>query len=262
MARLVTSGMEGGSAPAEGAQDEWASDAVLRFAGTWSAVASAVALALGAGIYVLDGRWPGMAIYATRFNNAQLIVWVFFALLALFFVCTVVSIHAATPERRRLFSSAGLGFTLMYATICVSTCVLQFTYVRYRINDGDLAALEPWTSASTKSATFALDNVAFFLQGIATLCLAPLFGGTRITNAIRWLFVANGVGCLGLILLASFMGFETAASHALYLATTLVWAALLGAALILVAVAFHRGLLTRPELGRTGTASSQRQSTP
>jgi len=61
-------------------------------------------------------------------------------------------------------------------------------------------------------------------------------------------FVANGVGCLELILLASLLGFETAGRKALYLGLTVVWAAVLGTALVLVAVAFQRRLLTRTDL--------------
>ena len=240
-------GLETASTCAPTAEDGWAPDEVLRSVGTGSALATAVALALGGVTFVLDGLWPGMTAYVADFGNTDLLVWASVALIALFFVPTVVSIHVATPGRRRLFSLTGLAFTLMYATICVATCVLQFTYVRYRIDDGNLAVLEPWTSASPRSATFALDNLAFFLQGIATLFLAPLFGGTRITNAIRRLFILNGAGSLVLILLAGFVGFETPGLNALYLATTAVWAAILGTALVLVGVAFQRRLLARAD---------------
>lgn len=241
MATLLTEGGES-TAGRTPTRNQWAPEEVLRTVGMWSALATATALALGALTYVLEGTWTGMATYVREFNNGELVVWVFFALIALFFVPTVVSIHMATPERQRIFSLTGLGFSLMYATICIATCVLQFTYVRYRIDDGNLAVLEPWASASPRSATFALDNLAFFLQGVATLCLAPLFGGNRITNSIRRLFIVNAIGCFVLILLASFMGFDTSGRHALYLGTTVVWAAILGAALVLVGLAFQRRL--------------------
>lgn len=246
MATLGIHGAEpaGGSASTP---DRWASDGVLRTVGMWSALATATALVLGTLTYVLQGPWTGMAAYVRDFNSGELIWAVFFALIALFFAPTVASIHMATAGPRRLLSVTGLGFSLMYATICVATCVLQFTFVRYRINDASPAVLEPWASASPLSATFALDNIGFFLQGIATLCLAPLFGGDRITNSIRWLFIVNAIECFGLILLASFMGFGTKDRHALYLGTTVVWAAVLGTALVLVAVAFHRRLLTAIE---------------
>lgn len=243
MVTLGTDGVEP-TAVVANAADRWAPDRVVRTVGMWSALATATTFVVAVITYVGEGRWTGMATYVRNFTNGKLIWAVFFALFALLFVPTVVAIHAATPERRRLFSVTGLGFSLMYATICVATCVLQFTYVRYRIHDGNLAVLEPWASASPRSATFALDNLAFFLQGVATLCLAPLFGGNRITNSIRWLFIVNAVGCLALILLASFMGFETPGQNTFYLALTVVWAAILGTALVFVAVAFHRRLLT------------------
>jgi hypothetical protein len=111
--------------------------------------------------------------------------------------------------------------------------------------------LEPWVAASPNSVMFALDNLGFFLQGLATLFLAPLFGGRRITNAIRWLLVVNGVGTIGLIVLTGVMSFGSASGQALYRATTVVWAVVLTTALLLVARAFQRRLL--PGLHRMGT---------
>jgi hypothetical protein len=76
-----------------------------------------------------------------------------------------------------------------------------------------------------------------------TLFLAPLFGGRRITNAIRWLLVVNGIGTIGLIVLTGIMSFGSAGGQTLYRATTAVWAAILTTALLLVATAFQRRLL-------------------
>lgn len=64
-----------------------------------------------------------------------------------------------------------------------------------------------------------------------------------INNTIRRLFIVNG-GCIALIRLASFMRFEIAVRNAIYLGVTFVWAAILGTALVLVAVAFQRRLIT------------------
>lgn len=216
---------------------------LARTLGMWSSLAAAVVLALGTAVFALSERWTGLAAYAAGFNASKLIVWVLYFLLTLFFVPVVASIHAVTPERLRLLSLTALAFAVMYAAICGATCALQFTFVRHQILGGSSAGLEPWVSASPNSATFALDNLGFFLQGIATLFLAPLFGGRRLMNAIRWLFVVNGVGTIGLIVLTGVMSFGSASGQSLYRASTVLWAALLTTALLLVARAFQRRLL-------------------
>lgn len=219
------------------------SEDLARNLGMWSALAAAIVLALGTVAYALSGQWTDMATYAARFNGSKLIVWVLFFLLTVFFVPAVASIHAVTPERRRLLSLTGLAFAVMYATICIGDCALQFTLVRQRILSGNLTGLEPWVSASPNSALFALDGLAFFLQGISTLFLAPLFGGSRLMDTIKWLFIVNGILSIGGILMISLMSLGSASGQALYLASTVVWATLLMIALILLAVAFQRRLL-------------------
>jgi hypothetical protein len=82
---------------------------VLRTVGIRSALATATTLILGALTFVLEGRWPGIASYVRDFDNTSMIVWVLFALIALFFVPTVAAIHIATPPSRRLSASPGSG---------------------------------------------------------------------------------------------------------------------------------------------------------
>ncbi len=219
------------------------SEELARTLGRWSSLAAALVLAVGTAAFALSARWTDLAAYAAGFDASKLIVWVLYFLLTLFFVPVVASIHAVTPERLRLLSLTALGFAVMYAAICGATCALQFTFVRHQILGGSLTGLEPWVSASPNSAMFALDNLAFFLQGIATLFLAPLFGGSRIMNAIRWLFVVNSILTIGLIVLTGVMSFGSAGGQTLYRASTVVWAALLTTALLLVAAAFQRRLL-------------------
>jgi hypothetical protein len=219
------------------------SEELARTLGMWSALGAAVVLAVGTILFVLSEQWTDLAAYAAGFNASKLTGWVLYFLLTLFFVPVVASIHALTPERLRLLSLTGLGFAVMYAAICAATCALQFTFVRHQILAGRLAGLEPWVAASPNSVMFALDNLGFFLQGIATLFLAPLFGGRRITNAIRWLLVVNGIGTIVLIALTGVMSFSSASGQTLYRASTVVWAALLTTALLLVARAFQRRLL-------------------
>jgi hypothetical protein len=195
------------------------SEELTRTLGMWSALAAAAALAVGTVVFVLSEQWTDLGAYAAGFNASKLIGWVLFFLLTLLFVPVVASIHVLTPLRWRAFSLTGLGFAVMYAAICGVSCALQFTFVRHQILAGRLVGLEPWVAASPNSVMFALDNLGFFLQGLATLFLAPLFGGRRI------------------------MPFGSASGQILYRATTVVWAAVLTTALLLVARAFQRRLL-------------------
>ncbi|HEU4898288.1 MAG TPA: hypothetical protein VFX88_12100, partial [Actinomycetota bacterium] len=146
-------------------------------------------------------------------------------------------------QRWRLLSLTAFGFAVMYAAICSANCVLQFSFVRQQLASGNLAGLEPWTSASPNSALFVTDNLGFFLQGIATLALAPLFGGSRLMNAIKWLFILNGVSTAAGLVLISVSSLASPSGQALYTVTVLVWGIVLAVALLLLAVAFRRRLL-------------------
>lgn len=221
------------------------SDDLVAKVGAASSLASAGALALFLLLYAINGPWKDMPSYAVQARGWLTIsIFVLIFLLTIFFVIAVATIHVITPERWKLLSLIALGFALMYAAICSANCFLQLSFVQQRIAAGaDLGALEPWTSASPNSALFATDNLAFFLQGLATVALVPLFGGSRMMNTIKWLFVSNGVfNAIGLVVISA-LSMETSSGRILYFFMVLGWATVLGASLALLSVVFHRRLL-------------------
>lgn len=229
---------------AAGTDDLQASEDLAATVGMWSSLAAGVVLGLSMVVFVLVGPWKDLGSYAAHAGDWKFIgIWVLFFLLTVSFVPAVAAVHAVTPQRWRLLSLTAFGFAVMYAAICSANCVLQFSFVRQQLASGNLAGLEPWTSASPNSALFVTDNLGFFLQGIATLALAPLFGGSRLMNAIKWLFILNGVSAAAGLVLISVSSLASPSGQALYTVTVLVWGIVLAVALLLLAVAFRRRLL-------------------
>jgi hypothetical protein len=218
---------------------------LARTFGTLFALAAAAVTALSA-LFLLATNtvWTNLATYAAGFNDLELVPYACWFLLAVLFVPVTASIHTLTPEKLRFLSITGLAFAVMYATTAGVAHGLMLTFVRQRILSGDLTGLEPWIDANPNSAMFkGFDMLAYAFQGLSTLFLAPLFRGGTVMKAIRWLFLANGIiGIAGLVGI-TFISIGSAAAQAIGVDTTVLWSALLTAALALLAVAFWRRLL-------------------
>ena len=227
------------------ARREADSEKLARNVGFWSSGAAGVILALSMIAFLVLGPWISMAVYAADPNPLKIGIWVLFLLLTLATVLAVAAVHTLTPERLRLWSLSAFGFAVAYAAICAANCVIQFTFVQQRSLNGDLTGLEAWASASPNSALFATDQLAFFFQGLATLLLAPLLGGSLILNVVKWQFVVNGVfTAIGVVAtgLGSYAGPD---GQFLYAASVLPWGINLAIAFGLLAVVFQRRLFQR-----------------
>jgi hypothetical protein len=143
---------------------------------------------------------PDVAFVEPWFSMMELLILP----LAPLMVALTVAIHATTPTALRPFSIAAIVFMGVMAGI---TSSVHFVVLTLSHRD-DFASL-PWLGSlitfQWPSVTYSLDILAWdVFFALSVLALAPVFGGSRLTNAIRALLILSGVlavaGLAGVVL--------------------------------------------------------------
>ena len=201
--------------------------------GLWSsvvvAVLGAVFLALLIGYFSTEGFvLPPTTV--VQFIGGIIAFLTAPALLVLF-----AAIKHSAPTGRTILGALGLAFTGLLA-VCVSiNRFVQLPVIRLGPPgpaSRDLARFLPY---STDSVIFALEILGWgFLLSLAALFVAPLFGGNRRQNSIRWRLIL-----FALFSLMSVIGFVTATR--ITAGAFVAWGPILVALAILPAVHFRSG---------------------
>jgi hypothetical protein len=151
------------------------------------------AIPLTVGLLTLPSK--GAPIANPWFSMMEVLI----LLSAPFMVTLSVCIHLLAPAARRPFSLASLVFMGMAAVV---TCSVHLTILT--LSHQPAIANLPWTpsllSFTWPSVPYALDILAWdFFFPLSVLLAAIVFGGSRLTNAIRvLLFVSGLVSLVGL----------------------------------------------------------------
>lgn len=159
-------------------------------------------------------------------------------LLAPSFVVMMVAIHYAAPSEKKIWSHIGITFAVLYAALVELVYVTWLFVVEPHVLRGqaDLVALLIFTPGSFVQM---VDGLGYTFMGIATLFAAPVFGGKRLEQWIRWLCLLNGLGAFMVFL--SYVCYGLLGLSLLYSSLLGVWWAFIFPALaILLAVYFRR----------------------
>jgi hypothetical protein len=152
------------------------------------------------------------------------------ALLVLF-----AAIKHLAPQEKGILGTLGLCFTVLFVMSVSINRFVQLTVIRLSPpgpQSQDLARFLPY---STSSVMFALEILGWgFFLSLAALFIAPLFGGSRLQNSIRWLLIF-----FALFSLMSVVGFAT--DTPVTAAAFIAWGPILLALAVLYAIFFHRG---------------------
>jgi len=152
-------------------------------------VVLSVAYAIPLTVGLLELPAKDAAIADPWFSMMELLI----LLSAPFMVTLCVCIHLLAPASRRPFSLASLVFMGMAALI---TCSVHFTILT--VSHLPAIANLPWTASllsfTWPSVPYALDILAWdFFFALAVLLAVPVFGGSRLANAIRSLLLVSGL---------------------------------------------------------------------
>ncbi len=169
--------------------------------GFWSAILTAViaAVAFAAGIITPARSGPFCASSCVPYpytNVAAFIpgdyLWLIPGfLLAFIFIVLMASIHAYAPTERRIFSQIGLSFAVVYAIVVATDYFIQFAVVIPSLTNGEIAGLSLFTQYNPHGIFIALEGIGYLMLSIALLPSAFVFSGSKIENAIRWLFLVD-----------------------------------------------------------------------
>jgi hypothetical protein len=150
------------------------------------------------------------------------------------FTALMVSIHSYASEDKKIWSSLGLAFTLIYASMAAMNYMIQLLPVWRSINNGETNGLAMYVLGNPHSIFWGL-AYAYIFMNVAMLFSAMVFAGTPLKNRIRLLFVMNGVSAV-FTLASAFLD-----NYQIYLVGSLVfWCPVFTAAALSVAVLFKR----------------------
>ena len=159
-------------------------------------------------------------------------------LLAPSFVVMMVAVHYAAPAEKKIWSHIGITFAVLYAALVELVYVTWLFVVEPHVLRGqaEQVALLIFTPGSFVQM---VDGLGYTFMGIATLFAAPVFGGKRLEQWIRWLCLLNGLGAFMVFL--SYVSYGLLGLSLLYSSLLGVWWAFIFPALaILLAVYFRR----------------------
>ncbi|HSD82756.1 MAG TPA: hypothetical protein VLG46_02800 [Anaerolineae bacterium] len=145
--------------------------------------------------------WTNFADYvASARNNQQFfksIAQLAMLLFAPLYVMLVNSLHELAPSEKKVATRLSLSFGLLFAVLVGGFYFVQLSAVRLSVAKDQFAGLEQIVQANPYSALSALNMLGWTLFfGLSSLFVAPVFSGSKLAKAIRWLFVINGMMCL------------------------------------------------------------------
>lgn len=109
------------------------------------------------------------------------------------FLVLMISLHAWTPEHRRVWSHAGVGFATAYAVLTGMIYFVQLTVVGPRLARGDIEGMEMFVFVPFDSFLYAVDILGYTFMSVATLLAAFALNGGRAERLARRFMIANGL---------------------------------------------------------------------
>jgi hypothetical protein len=122
-------------------------------------------------------------------------------LMILAYVTLMVSIHASTPNHKKIFSQIGLAFALIAVTILAGDYFVQFSSVPMSLMNNETEGLAMLIQYNPHGVFIALEELGYLLMSFSFLFMTPVFvSKERIVSAIRWVFIISFI-----ITIASFI---------------------------------------------------------
>ncbi len=156
-------------------------------------------------------------------------------------VVLMAALNTAAPANRRVFSQAGLAFTILFALSVSANRFTQLGVVRQSLAAGSADGVEWFLAYAGHSVMFGFEIMGWgWFLSLAFLSLVPLFGASRLERWLRALCALYGL--LGLISAAAFLLESPLVSLGFA-----AWGLLLFFITALLAVHFRRGWAAAPE---------------
>ena len=145
------------------------------------------------------------------------------------FILLIACIHEYSPADRKFYSRLGVLFTMGYAVLIGFNYYMQLTLVQNNLYTDVFAMDDP------QSIMWVIEVLGYGFMGLATLTTAFVFTNGKLENAIRWLFIVNGILGIG-----GMIGYALGLSLNILAGGLIVWDIIMPLSSILLAVLFRR----------------------
>jgi hypothetical protein len=140
-------------------------------------------------------------------------------------------IHEYSPADKKFFSRLGLLFTMGYAVLIGFNYYMQLTLVKNNLYTDVFAMDDP------QSIMWVIEVLGYGFMGLATFATAFVFTNGKLENAIRWLFIVNGILGIG-----GMIGYALGLSLNILAGGLIIWDIVMPISSILLAILFRRAL--------------------
>ncbi len=226
--------------------------------GFWAAILTALVTAVFMVMAITtpprSGPFCGTACVAYPYTDVAAFIpqdylWLYPGfLLAPILVVLLACVHGYADADQRVFSRVGLSLSILYAAVIMVDYFIQLTVVVPSLQAGETAGLSLLTQYNPHGIFITFEALGYFLLIAALLFVAPVFGGGRKEQAIRWSSVTGFV-----LAVFAFVALPMAGQSIVALEVTVLlidWIVLLVVAILLSLV--FRGAAGRPSPGRSG----------
>ena len=117
--------------------------------------------------------------------------WMYPAI-ALFFAYAILmaTVHHSAPDNKKIYSHIGLFFAMFGAMILITNYFLQLSVIQPSLLNNESDGISLFSQYNPHGIFIALEELGYFFIAVAFLLFAPVFGGSKLTNAIRWIFIS------------------------------------------------------------------------
>ena len=125
-------------------------------------------------------------------------IWMYPAMLLMIAsIVLFVALHASTPPARRVFGQAALTFTAISAGLILIDYYMQVAVMQPSILRGESEGLALLTQYNAHGVFIALEDMGYFIMGIAFLFAALVFAGRKgLERALFWVLLTGGLAAV------------------------------------------------------------------
>jgi len=171
----------------------------------------ATATSIGSGAMTNDSRigyWSALTAFfaAIGYGVVQILqltggltfpwdeIWIFgFSIcIAPPFVLSMVALHQAMPEQKRIWTLSAIVMAIMYATLVTIVYPTQLAVVIPERLAGNLSAVQ-FLMVTPHTFMWVIDGAGYLLMGLSTLFAAGAFADTDSHRWLRRFLIANGL---------------------------------------------------------------------
>jgi hypothetical protein len=107
----------------------------------------------------------------------------------LLYLILIACVDSSAPRDKKIFSRLGLIFAAISSTLLITDYFLQLTVIQPSLLSGETDGVAMLSQFNSHGIFIALEELGYLLMSIASLFLAFVFSGDRLSRSIRWTLV-------------------------------------------------------------------------